>query len=346
VDDNVILIDVVKGLMKPYGMNLDCVSDGYKAIDAIRDEKVIYDAVFMDHMMPGIDGVEATRVIREEIGTQYAKTVPIIALTANAIKGSRETYLSNGFQSYVSKPIDVKLLDAVIMRWVRNAEKESEQSILSSTEDMRTLIDRRSGVDRREAEKYVRLNVYDGIKRFGGDQAAYLQILQSFTENIGPLMDVVKDVTESNLQEYATTVHGIKASCRSICAYYAGDRAETLEKAARAGDYGYISEHNSALIEAVLVLLEDIDNLIMNHYKQNPKPKIKKPDAQVLSKLRAACENNDMDGADAAMAEIDGFEYEYGGSLVAWLRKNVSQMNFVQIVERLSGLPGQQKTCA
>ncbi len=86
----------------------------------IRAGSPRYCAVFMDHMMPGMDGVEATHIIREEIGTAYARNIPIIALTANAIIGNEEMFLSNGFQDFISKPVDMIKLDAVLRRWVRD----------------------------------------------------------------------------------------------------------------------------------------------------------------------------------------------------------------------------------
>jgi CheY-like chemotaxis protein len=92
-------------MMKPYGMKIDCVTSGQEAIDAIRAEKVKYNAIFMDHMMPGMDGIEATRIIREEIGTEYAKTVPVIALTANAIVGNEEMFL-NKVKYFEDRPDD------------------------------------------------------------------------------------------------------------------------------------------------------------------------------------------------------------------------------------------------
>jgi CheY-like chemotaxis protein len=124
VDDVVINLDVAKGMMKPYGMQIDCVTSGLQAIDAIRAERVLYDAVFMDHMMPDMDGIEATRIIREEIGSGYAKNLPIIALTANAIVGNEEMFLSKGFQAFIPKPIEFARLDAIIRRWVRGKDVE------------------------------------------------------------------------------------------------------------------------------------------------------------------------------------------------------------------------------
>jgi CheY-like chemotaxis protein len=119
VDDVPTNLDVVRGMLKPYKIKIDCATNGRQAIMMIRSQKPRYDAVFMDHMMPGMDGVEATKNIREKIGTPYAQNVPIIALTANAIVGNEEMFLANGFQDFISKPIDTAKLDAVLRRWVK-----------------------------------------------------------------------------------------------------------------------------------------------------------------------------------------------------------------------------------
>jgi CheY-like chemotaxis protein len=103
--------------MKPYGMQIDCVSGGQQAIDAIKDDSVRYNAVFMDHMMPGIDGIEATRRIRA-LGTEYASRIPIIALTANAVVGNEQMFMEKGFQAFLSKPINVPRLDEIVRRWI------------------------------------------------------------------------------------------------------------------------------------------------------------------------------------------------------------------------------------
>jgi signal transduction histidine kinase/CheY-like chemotaxis protein len=125
VDDVDINCDVARGMMIPYGMQVDCAASGQEAVDLIRSENVKYNAIFMDHMMPGMDGIEAVRIIRHEIGTEYAKNIPIIALTANAIIGAEGMFLGSGFQAYISKPIEVERLDSVIREFIRNRELEN-----------------------------------------------------------------------------------------------------------------------------------------------------------------------------------------------------------------------------
>jgi len=119
VDDMQTNLDIVKGMLMPYGIRVSCALSGSEAIDMIRAENPRYDVIFMDHMMPGIDGVETVRIIREEIDTDYAQNIPIIALTANAIAGTEQMFLASGFQAYISKPVDIMLLDSVLRKWVR-----------------------------------------------------------------------------------------------------------------------------------------------------------------------------------------------------------------------------------
>ncbi|MDR1014327.1 MAG: response regulator [Coriobacteriales bacterium] len=118
VDDVPTNLEVAQGLLEPYGVNVDCVSRGALAVEAIREGATHYDLVFMDHMMPEMDGVEATRIIRNEIDSDYARQVPIVALTANATTGAAEMFLANGFDAFISKPIDLRSLDDVLGRLI------------------------------------------------------------------------------------------------------------------------------------------------------------------------------------------------------------------------------------
>jgi len=184
------------------------------------------------------------------------------------------------------------------------------------------------------------LDVEKGIRRFGGDKESYMQILRSFAASARSLLTVVRGVTEDTLANYAINVHGIKGSSRSICAEIIGDMAEEMEKAAKAGDFAFVNEHNGDFIKTVDDLIRDIDDLLNKMLSENPKPKKGKPDMETLSALLAACKEYDMDGVDAAMEKMECFEYESGEDLAAWLRANVDCMNFAQIEEKLTALIG------
>ena len=350
VDDVETNLDVAKGLMKPYGMQIDCLTSGQKAVDAIRDEKVRYCAVFMDHMMPGMDGIEATKLIRD-IGTEYARTVPIIALTANAIAGNEEMFINKGFQDFISKPIEISRLDAVIRRWVRDKEREKlyfdrqiniEGDVIPdarSGNERRSVYDRRSVFDRRLLGKlYYEINIKKGLKRFGGDKEGYLRILRSFAVNTRPLLEKVKYVSRENLADYAISVHGIKGSSRGIFAETAGEKAEALEIAANAGDFDFVSDNNPHFVKVIEKLISDLEDMLGKMDDKNPKQKMDEPDREMLAKLLAACKKYDMDGTNTVMAELERYEYESNGELVARLRRCADEADFAQIIEELSYL--------
>jgi CheY-like chemotaxis protein len=332
VDDVQTNLDVVKGMMKPYGMQIDCVTGGQEAIDAVRGEKVKYNAIFMDHMMPGMDGIEATRIIREEINTEYAKTVPIIAFTANAIVGNEEMFLKKGFQAFVSKPIEMSRLDTVIRQWVRDKNLEetfSDNVTEQSKEAAQNFPVQLDGVD-----------VQKAFEHFGCDIESFTAILRSYAVNTPSVLDSLREVNSDNLANYAIAVHGVKGSSRGICAEAIGTMAEALEKAAKEGNIEFVNANNAALLQAAGKLIHDIDDMLGKITAEKPRPKKDKPDRQVLSKLLAACEQYSMDEADAAMKEIENFEYTSDEGLAQWLRENVEMMNFAEIKEKLITLPG------
>jgi len=115
VDDVSINLMVAKGLLTLYGIEVHTCASGEEAVEAVQKEK--YDMVFMDHMMPGMDGVEATAAIRN-LAEERFRTLPIVALTANAFVGMEEMFLTHGFNDYLSKPIDSKKLNAILLKWI------------------------------------------------------------------------------------------------------------------------------------------------------------------------------------------------------------------------------------
>lgn len=126
VDDNLMNLKVVEGLLKKYRIQVVTALSGEEALSLIESQD--YDFVFMDHMMPGMDGVECFHRIREKPGSYYAQ-VPIIALTANAVAGSREMFLSEGFGEFVAKPIDTAHLNDVLYRFIPIDKHRPEEDI-------------------------------------------------------------------------------------------------------------------------------------------------------------------------------------------------------------------------
>ena len=345
VDDTAANLDVAKGLMKPYGMQVDCVSSGLEAVAAISESSLHYDAIFMDQMMPGMDGIEAVRRIRE-LGTEYAESIPIIACTANAILGNEEMFLREGFQAFLSKPIEIARLDDIIKRWVRDSEYEKYERAAADAameeaaeEERRVISNRRSGMDRRYVNmKYTGLDVSKGIERFGSDKEVYFDVLRSYMVNTRPLLEGLKHVDESGLADYAIVVHGIKGSSRGILADMVGSAAENLEKAAKNGDYAYVAAHNETFLNAAWKLIFDLEDLLAEESPEGDKQAMEMPDEQLLRKLLEACREYSMDSVDDAMAELEKYHYTGDGGLSSRLIENIRKMNFKQIIEEISAV--------
>jgi signal transduction histidine kinase/CheY-like chemotaxis protein len=121
VDDVMTNLKVTKGLLSAYQVQVDLCKSGEGAVHMVSANR--YDLIFMDHMMPGMDGIEATAAIRALEG-KYYKQLPIIALTANALSGMREMFLSNGFSDYLAKPIEINKLNAIMEKWVPEEKRE------------------------------------------------------------------------------------------------------------------------------------------------------------------------------------------------------------------------------
>ena len=175
-----------------------------------------------------------------------------------------------------------------------------------------------------------------GIKRFAGNEETFLGVLRSYAVNTRPLLESIKDVHQDNLDDYAIVVHGIKGSSRGIFAEELGALAEALEEAAKAGDFDFVGANNPVFLELAGKLVADIDRVFRSIAVMTVKPKKDKPDKEALSRFLVACQNYDIDEIDAIMTEIDSYEYESDEGLVLWLLENAEQMNYPQIVEKLS----------
>jgi len=174
VDDININLLVAQGMMMPYGLHIETAGNGLEAIEKINNNGS-YDIVFMDHMMPVMDGIKATKTLRES-----GYTHPIVALTANAVSGQEEMFLENGFDAFVTKPIDSHILDQLVKKYIGNIKPiyESEQSDKT--------------VDSSKIEKLFILDAENA-----------LNVLENLSADLSSL-------ESDELKSYITTVHGIK----------------------------------------------------------------------------------------------------------------------------------------
>jgi signal transduction histidine kinase/CheY-like chemotaxis protein len=333
VDDIVTNLDVAMGLMTPYGLAVDCASSGREAIEKIRAAGdgapgQQYDIVFMDHVMPEMDGIEATRIIRSEIGTEYAQTVPIIALTANALVGNEEIFLSNGFNAFLSKPIDIAHLDTVLNKWVRDRQRETPGEE-QDTEAMDC-----AGFGVLNGLSVEGLDLQEGMRRFG-NAAAYMQVLRSYATHTPALLQRLRGTVENDLREYSIAVHGLRGSSHGICAYDIGKRAEDLELAAQTGDRRTVRANHEILLERTEALLAGVEELLRAAASGVEKKHAPAPDVALLEKMRQAAARFDIQSLENILSELGEYEYEFDEELVLWLREQVDNLEYDAVRERL-----------
>ncbi|MCL2719276.1 MAG: ATP-binding protein [Lachnospiraceae bacterium] len=249
VDDSPTNLDVAKGILSKYKMKVDCVSNGQEALDRMRLGQPVYNAIFMDHMMPGMDGMETTKLIRKH-ETEYAQTIPIIALTANAVAGNEQLFLENGFQAFVSKPINILKLDTVIRKLV-NKESLSDEPILAeldsqtkhllnnvlSKDSSPEPIDDISPAEKQfwdKVEQIDGLSIKIGLETASEGKDSYkktLRILMMEAERTIKRLD--EFITIESMKEFATEVHGIKGALALIGAMTLSVQARDLENASK-----------------------------------------------------------------------------------------------------------------
>ncbi|MDR2376436.1 MAG: response regulator [Treponema sp.] len=336
VDDVATNLDVAKGLMLPYGLTIDCVLSGPEAIEKVRKQEVTYDAIFMDHMMPGMDGIEAARIIRSEIGTEYAKNVPIIALTANALAGNEDMFLSSGFNAFIAKPIDIMRLDVILNQWVR--DKQTEETLWKAEQEFKEpgTVAATGGV--LDSVRLEGMDIAAGLKRYGTEEI-YLRILQSYLTHTPELLKKLRCLSRETLPHYAITVHGLKGASYGICAEKIGKEAEDLELAAKAGDYEKVQSKNATFILKVETSLKDLGELLKSAAgNSSPKKKTAAPDTSLLEKLLDASKRFKPAIMETTMTELESYEYESGGDLISWLREQIDNLEYDAVREKLESL--------
>jgi signal transduction histidine kinase/CheY-like chemotaxis protein len=338
VDDVQTNLDVAKGILKPYMMQVDCVTSGIEAIERIRNSTIIYDAIFMDHMMPEMDGIEATRIIREEIDSDYARNIPIIALTANAIVGNEEIFLGKGFQAFLSKPVDVMRMDLILRQWVRDKKRENESvTDLAPMRSIKPNPARTVQTDEKEIPQIEGIDWQAGLNYFGGNRDAYLFVIRSYVENTARILTQICNVTEETLADCAIHIHGIKGSSYGIQAREIGEQAEVLEHAAKMGNFRHVNQNIPFFAENVKKLLGTLSSLLeTNKAATGEKPSRHAPDAALLDQMENAAANFKIDALEEIIKSLECFEYETQAELINWLREKVDQMEFAAIHERLA----------
>jgi len=256
VDDSPTNLDVAKGLLTKYKMKVDCVTNGHDAIDRIKAGEPVYNAIFMDHMMPGMDGIEAAGWIRK-IGTDYSGSIPIIALTANAVAGNERLFLDEGFQAFVPKPINAAKLDKAVRQWIMKDTGEESKSSDADVPDNYPVSNAASG-----NADIPGIDMESALYLYGGDMDMYLAILSAFTRNTPKVIESLRNVTQQSLPQYEIDIHTMNGVCSTIGAGTLSVKAKIIEEMAKDRDLSGVLALNDRFIEEAEKLLSAVEKYL------------------------------------------------------------------------------------
>ncbi|MDR1530784.1 MAG: response regulator, partial [Clostridiales bacterium] len=313
VDDNATNLKVAEGLLAPYNPRVDTCQSGAEAVRLARENR--YDIIFMDHMMPEMDGMESTAAIRAlEDGRgsdfRYFKAVPIIALTANAVVGMRETFLQSGFSDYLAKPIDIYKLNELMERWIPREKKEKALPAI----DAWSAAGAQSADGARSADlvEIEGVDTAQGLALTGGSEANYLEVLRLFCKDAEARLKILEETPgESNISQFVMHAHTLKSAAASIGAAGVSQDAAKLEEAAARGDLEGIRQRLTGFREELAALAERIFAVLALGESDGAKSEPQQLDSAVLLRLKAALEAEDINTADALLDQLAALPLDY-----------------------------------
>jgi signal transduction histidine kinase/CheY-like chemotaxis protein len=310
VDDIATNLKVAEGLLSLYQPRVDTCTNGRRAIDLVRDHR--YDIIFMDHMMPGMDGIETTAAIRA-LGGEF-RELPIVALTANAISGMKEMFLAKGFNDYLTKPIEISKLDEIITKWIPEAKKIEMRRDGEARERKNT-----GPLVRFRLSSPPGLDIDRGIALTGGSETGYLEVLALYCRDATERLETLKRMPESgDLPRFITQVHALKSASASIGAAEIAEKAALLENAGKNGDMGVIEQQLAAFCTELTALaaliraglepdtgaekagVESAGSAVQEEKQENSGA-----DRTKLSRLREALETENIGLADTLLNELN-----------------------------------------
>ena len=316
VDDNEINLEVTEGLLEPLQMQIDLADSGKRALQMIEKKK--YHLIFMDHMMPVMDGIETTERIRQS-GNEYYHTVPIIALTANALMDAREQFAKAGMNDFVAKPIEIKEICKCLKKWL-----PEELIIASDPSNQRIETKAVSGgnvaaqgvsvakegtqdgesVQKEPLPDLPGINVADGIK-YSGSEKLWYKLLGDFYKLIDAKANKLeKCLADGLIKDYTIEVHALKNTARMAGAAQLSEWFHRMEDCGNAGDVETLTRETPDLLKELRSYKE-----ILRPYgeagNQNKREATPEELIEILMRMRDAMDEFDVDTADEAMQELE-----------------------------------------
>lgn len=306
VDDNEVNLSVAEGLLEPVEMQIDLADSGYRAVEMAGQK--LYDIIFMDHMMPDMDGLEATDVIRK-LFPEY-NDVPIIALTANALSGNREKFLKAGLNDYVAKPIEFDVIievlkkhlpkDKIVMLGREEILKKATKNV-----DMDSGISGMSFLDTGYALELLK------------SEKLYWKVLKDYYSMIDKKSEKIKHCEEEeDIGNYIVEVHALKSSSKQIGALSLSKKAENLEAAGNRHDIEMIHNHTDEMLEEYRNLQTSlapyfIVGIGLEEDKQDSAKAVNADEIhELLDGIREVIDELDFDAAEEKLDALSAYKFE------------------------------------
>jgi signal transduction histidine kinase/CheY-like chemotaxis protein len=296
VDDIVTNLNIARGLLAPYRMDIKTCTGGKEAIELVR--RGSFDLILMDHMMPEMDGIETTQAIRAmEDGDR--RDTPIVALTASVISGIQNMFLENGFNDYLAKPIEIRKLNEIMEKWIpRSKWEEPEEQQKAFTGDPGMHIE---GLD-----------IPKGIAMTGGTLEDYLSVLETYCRDAENRIAVLEDFmgrefSQESLPAFTTQVHALKSASASIGAGTIASMAAELETAGKSGDREFILKKLENFCRLLEATIRNIREGLQNRARdsaESPAPEAGEM-RNLLLALKAGLEAENIDDIDRLLEDLD-----------------------------------------
>ncbi|MDY6954121.1 MAG: response regulator, partial [Thermodesulfobacteriota bacterium] len=248
--DNVTNREVASTILGNAGLIVDMASNGEEAVEAVRRSD--YDAVLMDIQMPVMNGYEATRVIRNEVGL---KDLPIIAVTAHAMEGDREKCMESGMNDYIVKPIDAQQLFSTLAKWI----KEDERAATMIAQGEKDIDD---GIDDPLPDTLPGIHIESSIRRLGGNKKLFRKLLAGFAQEYADAASEIKDaVSRRDMERARQLAHTLKGVAGTLSAEELVRATQALERAIGQGETGYLDGLLVAFESALRRVVESAGSL-------------------------------------------------------------------------------------
>ena len=295
VDDNAVNLKVAVGLLKLYKIQANTASSGMRAVEMVRETD--YDLIFMDHMMPEMDGIDTTIAIRD-LGEKYAR-IPIVALTANAVSGVKEMFKAEGLNDFLSKPIEMAKLDAIVKKWLPKDTQHSREEPVLSEEALYDI----PGV-----------NTQKGIRNSGGVLENFCDILDIYAIDCeNRLPEINKFHKEGDIKALTICIHAIKSASANIGADELSAMAMELEEAGAAGNTRYIDANLRRFTNSLRFLLNTIQGTLSSIRAKEVMPD-KAMDLDVLksalNEIVVQMESLDLESIENSVRQLQPYHWD------------------------------------